>query len=220
MTISSIIGSRLDETNDTKLKRTQLSPNDFMTLMLAQLKMQDPLKPYDNTAMLQNMAQISSLNATQDLQSSIKTMNTNLGKSQVLSASQLVGKKVALPSEVSPLVANEGMTGSIIVPGQASAVTMTIKDSNNQVVRTLSLGPSGSGVMDFQWDGTDATGKQMNPGFYHMEATASINGKGVSAVTAGTFKVNSVALNQTDGEVILNVDGLGGMKMNDILKIL
>jgi flagellar basal-body rod modification protein FlgD len=220
MTISSINTSRLNEDNDTKVKRTQLSPNDFMTLMLAQLKMQDPSKPYDNTAMLQNMAQISSLNSTQDLQATIKSMNTNLSKSQVLSASQLVGKNVALPSDVSPLVADAGLNGSIIVPQPASAVTVTIKDSNNQDIRTLSLGSSAAGVMDFKWDGTDETGKKMDPGFYHIAASVTLNGKPTSATTAGIFKVNSVALNQKDGEVILNVDGMGGMKMNDILKIL
>jgi flagellar basal-body rod modification protein FlgD len=220
MTISSITASHLNEDNDTKVKRTQLSPNDFMTLMLAQLRMQDPLKPYDNTAMLQNMAQISSLNATQDLQATMKTMNANMGKSQVLSASQLVGRDVALPSDMSALVAGKGMNGSVILPGAASQVTVSIKDSSNQEVRSLVLGPSAAGSTDFNWDGTDATGQKMAPGIYHFTASATVDGKPFSAATAGIFKVNSVAISPKNEEVLLNVDGLGATKMNDILKIL
>lgn len=220
MTISSVLPSRLNEDNETKIKKTQLSPNDFMTLMLAQLKMQDPLKPYDNTAMLQNMAQISSLNATQDLQATIKSMNTNLSKSQILSASQLVGKKVALSSEMSPLSNDEGLSGSVVIPGPASQVTVSIKDANNQDIRTISLGAANPGNLDFHWDGLDSMGKKMDPGFYRIAASAVINGKPVSTATAGIFRVSSVMNNEKDDEVTLNIEGLGSKKMNEILKIL
>jgi flagellar basal-body rod modification protein FlgD len=218
--IQGIGGQRIQEDNDTKISKTQLKPDDFMKLMLAQLRMQNPLKPYDNSAMLQNMAQISSLNATKDLQASIQNLDTNMGKSQVLSASQLVGRKANFPSDVSPLVEGDGLSGSVIVPGQATEVTVTIKDKNGQDVKTIKLGATGSGVADFKWDGMDADGKKMDPDFYKISASATIDGKQVQILTAGTFKINSVALNPRTNEVILNVDGLGGMKMNEILKIL
>jgi flagellar basal-body rod modification protein FlgD len=218
--IQNVGGQRVVEDNDAKINKTQLKPDDFMKLMLAQLRMQNPLKPYDNSAMLQNMSQISSLNATKDLQASIKNLDNNMGKSQVLSASQLVGRKANFPSEVSPLVDGDGLCGSVVIPGQASEVTITIKDKNGQDVKTIKLGATGAGVADFKWDGLDADGKKMDADFYKISAAATIDGKQVQVLTAGTFKINSVALNPKSNEVILNVDGLGGMKMNEILKIL
>ena len=220
MPIRDLGPSKLNEDNATKLKRTQLAPEDFMTLMLAQLKMQDPLKPYDNSAMLQNMAQISSLNSTKDLQSTIKNMNANMGKSQVLAASQLVGKNVALASESSSLIEGQGLTGSVVLPSNAAQVMVSIRDAKDQEVRALALGPTGAGMQDFHWDGTDAAGKPMAPGAYHFVASADINGKPVAVGTAGIYKVNSVSLDPKDQEVILGVNGIGNAKMNDILKIL
>jgi flagellar basal-body rod modification protein FlgD len=201
--------------------RTKLSPDDFMTLMIAELKTQNPMKPYDNTAMLQNMAQITSLKATEDLQGSIKNLDANMGKSQVLSASQLVGRKANFPSEVSPLIAGDGLSGSVVVPEQASDVTITIKDLNGKEVKTIHKGASESGVVDFSWDGSiEGQTEKMEPGMYQISATATINGQQTQTITAGTFKITSVALNPRNNEVILNVDGLGGMKMNEMLKIL
>ena len=222
-TIPNVTGSMIAEDNATKIKKTKLDPDDFMKLMLAQLRMQNPLKPYDNSAMLQNMAQISSLDATKSLQASINNLDTNMGKSQVLSASQLVGRKANFPSDVSPLVADEGLGGSVIVPGKATEVTVTIKDKNGKDVKTITLGASAAGVADFKWNGvadgvTDGT--KMEPGFYTISAAATIDGQQVQTMTAGTFKITSVALNPKTNEVILNVDGLGGMKMNEMLKIL
>jgi flagellar basal-body rod modification protein FlgD len=161
------------------------------------------------------------LKATEDLQGSIKNLDANMGKSQVLSASQLVGRKANFPSDVAPLTAADGLGGSVIVTDQATDVNVTIKDLNGKELKTLHLGASGSGVLDFNWDGTiEGQTEKMEPGMYTISAVATINGQQTQALTAGTFKINSVALNPRNNEVILNVDGLGGMKMNEMLKIL
>ena len=52
-----------------------------------------------------------------------------------------------------------------------------------------------------------------------MSASAVINGNATSVPTAGTFRVNSVGLDQNNSEVILNVEGKGGVGMSDIIKI-
>ncbi len=200
--------------------RKELTKDDFMTIFLTQMRMQSPLKPYDSAAMLQNMSMLTSLASSEELQKSIQGLGLNIAKSQVMTASGLIGKKVQIPAGVSPLVKDEGLSGSVILPAAVTSVTITIKDSNGNVVKTIEKGASGSGVLDFDWDGKDANGGPMKEDFYKISATATINGKSVDVHTAGTFKVGSVAMNPATGSVILNVDGLGGVDMGEIIKIL
>ena len=68
-----------------------LGKDDFLKLLMAQLKNQDPLKPMDDTAMIAQMAQFSALEATQQLNATI-TQSANV--QTVSSAGALIGKYV------------------------------------------------------------------------------------------------------------------------------
>lgn len=201
-------------------KSNQLSQDDFIKILLTQMRLQTPQNPFDSNAMMQQMSQLTNLSATKEMEKAVATLNNNLGANQVLAASQLVGKKVQVANELSPLVANEGMKGSVVLPEAADNITVTIRDQNNKVVKTVDLGSSEAGVADFTWDGLDAENKASAPGFYKMSASAVINGQSVAIPTAGTFNVNSVALDRNGNGVILNLDGIGGMNMKDLIKIL
>ncbi|MEO8400427.1 MAG: FlgD immunoglobulin-like domain containing protein [Gammaproteobacteria bacterium] len=225
MAVDPIGGSQAVLDSEPKLQPKQLSPDDFIKLFLAQMKNQNPMHPSDSSAILQQMAEISTISASKDMQNTLnalsKSVNTTLGNSQVLEATQLIGKKVQIPSAIAPLVAEEGLSGSVFLPAPATSVSVTIKDATGATVRTIECpaSPTG-GLLDFKWDGKNSDGKQLNPDFYNISATAMIGGKSIPVHTAGAFTVKSVALNQKTGGVILNVDGLGGTDMGDIIKIL
>lgn len=201
-------------------KSNQLSQDDFIKILLTQMRLQTPQNPFDSNSMMQQMSQLTNLSATKEMEKAVATLNTNLGANQVLAASQLVGKKVQVANEMSPLVANEGLKGSVVLPEASDNITVTIRDQNNKIVKSIDLGSSEAGVADFAWDGLDADNKASAPGFYKMSASAVINGQNVAIPTAGTFNVNSVALDRSGNGVILNLDGIGGMNMKDLIKIL
>lgn len=203
-----------------RVAKKELSKDDFIKIFLTQMKAQNPLKPYDSSVMLQQMGQLTSLTATEELQGTIRNLNSNIGSSKILSASQLVNRKVQVLSDKSPLVAGKGLQGSAIVPAQASSVVITIKDAKGNVVKTIDKGVSEGGVLDFDWDGKGADGKELPADFYQISAKAKIGGKEIDLNTAGTFTVNSVAMNPATGTVFLNVDGLGGIDLNYIVKII
>jgi flagellar basal-body rod modification protein FlgD len=208
-----------------KSAKNELSPDDFIKLFLAQMKNQNPAHPTDSSAILQQMSEISSMSASHDMQKTLSTLTDNvniaLANSQVLQSTQMIGKKVQVLSETSPLIAGEGLSGSAVIPSAVSDVKVMIKDSAGTVVKTLDLGAASSGgLVDFKWDGVGDDGKKFDPGYYSISAKATIDGKIASVQTAGSFKVGSVGLNQKTGGVVLNVDGLGGTDMGDIIKIL
>lgn len=206
--------------NTNTINSSQLSQESFMKLLLTQMKMQNPLNPFDASTMMQQMAQLTGLSATQQLAQSVDVLKSNIGTSQVLEASQVVGKEVQVLSNVAELKENLGARGAIIVPPGVETIEVNITDSSGKPVKTLTLNAASEGVLDFSWDGLDSEGKMMNPGFYKIQATSKIAGQSVSLNTAATVKVNSVALDRANGSVILNVEGLGGVSMNDVVKLL
>jgi len=232
---SSVNGiSGISENNGIKsgekaYKPNELSPDDFIKMFLAQLKNQNPMEPTDSSAILQQMSAISSIKSSDKLQATLGKLQDNvnvaLGNTQMLSATQLIDKKVQILSDKSPLDKHgEGcsLSGSVYVPEKCTNVTVTIKDSGGNTVKTISLGPTGSkGLIDFSWDGLGGADglKKYDPDLYKISATAAINGQEKEAATAGSYKVNSVAVNKT-GNVIFNLDKYGGVGMSEILKIM
>ena len=205
--------------------KKELTPDDFITLFLAQMRNQNPMNPSDSNAILQQMAQISQISASKSMQDTLNTVSANvasaLSNTQMLQATQLIGQRVQIPSKVSPLNTGEGLSGSGLVPGAATDVTFTIRDTGGNLIKTISNGPAASGgLVDFKWDGTGDNGQSYPAGIYQISANAIVDGKPVNVPTAGSFKVNSVALDQKNGGVILNVEQLGGTSMGDIIKIL
>lgn len=233
--MSTTIGNQLSALNEASNAGLR-NPNEkvdqkdvFMKVFLKQLTMQDPMKPFDSSAMLQQMSQLTNLQATESLQKTIQTMNANMIQSQALEASQLVNRKVELLSPIAPLVSGQGLSGSVVLNEPSNDVEITITDENNKLVKTLHKSANSAGVLDFDWDGKVPDGKNedgtdrykdADSGFYKIAGTMKDSkGQIVSLSTLGTFKINSVALDPQNG-AMFNVDGLGGIKLKDIIKIL
>lgn len=200
--------------------KSQMSQEGFMKMLLTQLKMQNPLNPFDASTMMQQIAQLTGLSATQQLADSMDKFKSNLGTSQVLEASKIVGKNVQIATDKLQLLDAQEAKGAVLVPQGMDAIEVAICDSQGKQVRTLKLNAPSEGVLDFSWDGKDDSGKSMEAGFYTVSAKGIVAGEETKIPTVSTFKVNSVALDRANSTVILNVDGLGGVSMNDVVKIL
>lgn len=93
MTINNIVsGNQLPASNGSAGK-SAMGKEDFLKLLLLQMRHQDPLNPLDNQAMLSQMAQFSSLEQMSNL-------NENFSKSNemgaFMDATRLLGKEVEL----------------------------------------------------------------------------------------------------------------------------
>jgi len=77
---------------------TTLGGTNFLTLMLAQLKNQDPTSPVDSNTFLTQLAQLSEVQGITQLNTSFSTLSSALSPSQALQASSLLGHKVLAAS--------------------------------------------------------------------------------------------------------------------------
>jgi flagellar basal-body rod modification protein FlgD len=118
---------------DTSLT-SQLGPSAFLSLLTTQLSNQDPLNPMDDTQSVAQLAQFSSLQAQDNLQTSFANFQSNFA---VLQSSTLIGKSVSVNT-------TDASGNSSTVSGTVQAVQIvngvpqfTMTDANgNQITGT------------------------------------------------------------------------------------
>jgi flagellar basal-body rod modification protein FlgD len=149
-----------------------MNKDDFLTLFVTQLKNQDPLKPMDGTEFLAQLAQLTQVEQAYNANSNLAGIIDSLNASSALSAVSFIGKEVtAYGSEVS-LTAGEDARISFTTPSATEQLTVTIKDSKGNTVRTLTQAQGTAGEGSLLWDGRDADGNQLPSGIY----TAGVTG--------------------------------------------
>lgn len=217
--LSSAVSSANSATTSTN-PRGQLTQEDFLKLLTTQLQYQSPSDPYDSGAMLEQMAQLTSLSASTKMEQTINELSKSLSANQTLQAASIVGRNVQVPSEIGNLVSGEGLQGSVTLNSATTNIALTIRDQTGKVVKEMQLGNAEKGMLDFKWDGTLDGGGTATPGLYQISATGQRAGESVNLKTAATVKVDSVTINQDGTGSLINVNGLGTVNIKDVLRFL
>jgi flagellar basal-body rod modification protein FlgD len=194
-------------------KEKTLGQADFLSLLVQQMRNQDPTKPMDSSQMVSQLAQISQVSATQSLQSSFDSLSQSLQGNQMLQASSMVGRSVTVPSEAGQLQGS-GLDGAVNVPDGSGTVLVQVTNANGDVMRTLNLGTPAAGLVAFHWDGKDDGGTALAEGTYGLKAQAGND----AVATYVSGKVNGVGMTGSDG-AYLDVDGFGGVLLSQVAQI-
>lgn len=206
-------------TSVAKKDASSLDQNDFMKLMLQQLKSQDPFKPTDNTEFISQMAQLTSVSGISEMNANLATLTQSLYSAQLLEASSLIGKEVLVDSSVVALPGTGGITGQLNLPVSSNAVNVEILTPGGEVVGKVSLGPQNAGAVPFEWNGVGTTGNRLPPGKYLIQASYR-NGNTQEALgTQVRAAVNSVSVPSNGGSAQLQLQGLGSVALSQVIEI-
>jgi flagellar basal-body rod modification protein FlgD len=197
-----------------------LGQQDFLNLMLAQLKNQDPTKPMDSSAFLGQLAQFSTVQGLTNLQTSFSGLASSMNSNQSLQAAALVGHSVLAPGGSAMLNAGGSISGAVDLPSTASDVTVNVYDTSGQLVQTVPLGTQAAGLASFQWDGLTSSGTAAAPGVYIVSANALVGGQTQAVNTLVTDKVNSVNIGANGAGLTLNLSGLGSVDFSTVREIM
>jgi flagellar basal-body rod modification protein FlgD len=212
------IPAAMQRSDATTGSTQSLGQEQFLALMIAQLKNQDPMKPMENGEFLSQMAQFGTVNGIQELQKSFADLATSLQSNQALMASSLVGRTVLAPGNEATLVAGGTVSGAAVLESSAPGVVVTITDPSGQVVQRLALGAQEAGTVGFTWDGRKADGTAAAAGKYEFSVQAvSYNGS-TALQTLMQARVDSVTLGGTKG-LVLNLSGGGTAYLADVHQI-
>jgi flagellar basal-body rod modification protein FlgD len=195
-----------------------LTMNNFLTLMTAQLKNQDPLKPTDSNEFLQQLSGLSTVEGISQLNTSLTTLSNSMLSSQALTSASLVGKGILAPASSAYYSSGQAMTGAVQVPSGASNVVLSITNSGGALVDQISV-PAGAGLQSFSWGGTSSNGQAAPSGSYSIAAYAQVGGKAQSANTLISGTVTSVTLGAAGVSPTLNTSQLGPVALSAVQQI-
>lgn len=199
-------------------KNGELGRNEFMELMLAQLKNQNPLEPQDNGEFIAQLAQFSSLEEMQKVSASIDNVVGEFRSTQALQASAMVGRSVMVPGTASRLTEGTPIEGSVAVQIPTTKLTISIKNSAGELVHQMDLGSAETGYEKFTWDGKAANGEQLPPGKYEIIAEGEYSSGTEQLGTLISANVDSVSLGSS-GAITLNLAGMGSIALSDVYQI-
>ena len=188
----------------------------FLTLLVTQLRNQDPLNPLDNAQVTTQLAQISTVSGINKLNDTVASLSASMAAGQYLQAIGLVGRDVVVAGGKLTLADGKAPYGMALAK-DADAVTVTIKDPAGVVVRTIELGAQKTGIRTFEWDGKNDAGKVMAAGDYTMSVTATAKGEAVATDALTIAKVTGVA--PTAQGTILMLGSLGTIALSEILQV-
>ncbi len=218
----SLSPSYLDSLKTGTVKKTDdnstvAQQDRFLTLLVTQMKNQDPLNPMDNAQVTSQLAQLSTVNGIDKLNTTLEALKGNYQSSQSLQAASLIGHGVLLPGSTIALAEGKSVFG-IDLTEAADSVKVTVKDAAGKAIQTINLGSHEIGTLPLAWDGKTDTGAQAADGKYTFSVEA-IRGEAKSAATALSFgQISSVSTNAAG--VKINVPNVGAVDIAQVRQFL
>ena len=163
-----------------------LDKDDFMRIMITEMKHQDPTKPMDADRMATQMAQITSVEQLKNVSNSLDKLAEKSSTSDRLAMSMMIGKSVTVDkgrfshqkATVSPI--------SFDLPEAADKIKLTVLDDHGEEVATRQLDPMQAGANTYNWDGINASSVQSPSATYTVRIDAE-NKQG------GKIKINPIS---------------------------
>ncbi|XOZ34392.1 flagellar hook assembly protein FlgD [Halomonadaceae bacterium KBTZ08] len=198
-------------------KASDMGRNEFMDLMMAQMQNQNPLDPQKNEDFVAQLAQFSSLEEMQSLNTSVEDAMGQFRSTQALQASAMVGQSVLVEGNTANLGPEGEVKGAVELPSATSNLRISVYNQSGELVRQMDKGQQGSGTVDFSWDGENSEGELMEPGEYRVKAEAQYEGETQELATQLNANVDSVSLE--NGGVTLNLAGRGSVSLDQVKQI-
>src|ERR1700676_3660897 len=100
----------------------QINQTDFLQLITAQMKDQNPLSPSDPTQFVTQLEGMSQVSAMQSMQSSLQA-------SAIMSGTSLIARSILAPGAQAPLATGGALGGAVEAPAGTTNLTVAVQDS-------------------------------------------------------------------------------------------
>jgi flagellar basal-body rod modification protein FlgD len=204
---TSVTGNTGSTTTSSKI----MGKEEFLKMLIAQLKNQNPLNPLDGTEFTAQLAQFSSLEQLQNVYAELKNLSqrqASLNNSQLVS---LIGQEVTTRGNA--FTATGGPVGlSYDLTADANRVWVRIYDQQGRLVDTITTTNQKMGTNAVTWSNTGGLGGNFT--FDVTAADAAGNAISVAGVTRGIV----TGINYRQETPYLIVDGRE-VSLSDVLSV-
>jgi flagellar basal-body rod modification protein FlgD len=208
--------------SNPKNKNNVMGKDDFLKLMLTQMRNQDPMNPMESSEFAAQLAQFTSVEQLMNLNEAMKvSLDANYMLSQSINntlAATLIGKEAKLDTTEFRYTGQDEQTLGYNLSTNAKSVTIKIYDESGALVRTIENVSGNAGDNKLSWDFTDNKGDKVSNGKYRFEITATdYNGNAINVNSFLFGKIDGVKFTDSGTKLIVN-----GVEYNlaDITEIL
>lgn len=214
--LSATSGSSASST--TSSSTSGLGMDAFLQLLVTQLQYQDPLDPMDDKEFVAELAQFSSLEQLTEINSGIEGLSSLNQEQQMIGAVNFIGKTIEANGTAVSVEDGKATAVTFTLPEDAATCLVNVLDSTGQIVRTVDLGATTAGQVEFKWDGKDYDGKAVDDGQYQVAVTATNADSEVMKVSS-TMTGKVEGLQQVSGSYYLDIGGGRYVAFTDITNV-
>ncbi len=180
-----------DSSASVKAKK-DLGKDDFLNLLVTQLKHQDPMNPMESQEFSAQLAQFSSLEQLFGVNEALQAIQKSLEASKNENILDYIGKVVKTSGN--GVSVTGGISDSSVYSLNSSAdVNISIYDALGSEIRSIKVGLKAPGEYSVSWDGRDNRGNIVGDGVYSIKINATDQtGASVSANVYHTGEVTGV----------------------------
>jgi len=182
----------------------EITRDDFMKLLIAQLQNQDPLNPMDNQEFAVQLAQFNSLQQLIGLNEKLENLASQQGIASQFNSTALIGKQVSGKGSEVNLSAGGNAGVFYDLGANAAKVTLKVYSSDGALVREIDAGSQKVGPQSVTWDGKNSLGQTVPAGVYRFEVNA-IDGAGKSLPVTKQVRGIVTGVNLEGSEPILEI---------------
>lgn len=200
--------------------KSVLGKDDFLKLMIAQLKNQDPLNPMDGTEYAAQLAQFSSLEQLTNLNTYLKqSIDSNYMLTQSINntlLANLIGKEVKVSGNELKVDGQENITLGYDLTDGVKSAKVNIYNEYGTLVKSIEASNK-KGSNKLLWDLTDNNSEKVASGKYTFEVMAyDFNDQKVNVTS---YKIGLIdGIKYTENGTMLIINGVE-YSAGDILEI-
>jgi flagellar basal-body rod modification protein FlgD len=216
-TVSNDLLAAMNPATKSAQSTADAAQDRFMTLLVTQMKNQDPLNPLDNAQVTSQLAQLSTVSGIDKLNTTLTSLMGSYQSAESVQAAGMIGHSVLVPGSSMTLTSGQALLG-VDLAGPADSVKLSVFDSSGKQVYSTDLGKQDAGVQPFKWDGSTDDGVAAADGKYTFKVVATSEGQSVDATALAFGQVGSVSTGASG--VKLNVPDIGAVSMADVRQVL
>ncbi|MBI3599493.1 MAG: flagellar hook assembly protein FlgD [Nitrospinae bacterium] len=194
-----------DSANGSKNNKA-LGKDAFLTMLVAQMKNQDPMKPMDNTEFTAQLAQFSSLEQMFNVNENLKNIQMTQSSLNNTQSVSIIGKVIKAEGNSVKLSAGTPVDINYKLSSAAKDVKINIYDSRGELVRAVSTSSQDAGEHSFVWDGKDGSGNSLSDGTYSFMVSAK-DPAGTDVSVTPLIKGQVTGVSFDNGNTLLSVGG-------------
>ena len=197
----------------TGVTQKSMAQTDFLTLLTAQLKSQDPFNPMDNADLVAQMATISNTSGIAEMNQSLANISAAVSGSRINDAASWIGRSMLVKSNIAAPDAQGAYAGQITTDADARALSVSLVDGSGNTVKTIDLGARPAGEISFYWDGKDDAGN------YIAGQPLQVKVNGASPKEVDTWASIAAVQSPADGSQAMLITPLGKFSPNQAIKL-